>query len=92
MPRYMIQTSHDPSPAACLRVLDAFAVAGAHYLMRADWGCMDGEHTAWIVVEADSDEAARLMVPPVLRKTAKVVKLNKFTPEQIRELHIQHQV
>lgn len=27
------------------------------------------------------------MLPPILRNTARVVKLNKFTPEQIRELY-----
>ncbi len=48
---------------------------------------MDGEHTAWIIVEAESDAEARLMVPPVIRDTALLVKLNRFTPEQIMELH-----
>ncbi len=68
-------------------MLDAFLRAGAHYLTNAEWGCMEGEHTAWIIVEADNDGQARHMVPPVIRNTALLVKLNKFTPEQIRELH-----
>ena len=87
MARYIIQATHEPDPAACLRMLDAFLNAGAHYLTHAEWGCMAGEHTAWIIVEADSDADARLMVPPVIRNTAKLVKLNKFTPEQIRQMH-----
>ncbi len=87
VPKYMIEATHDPSPQSCLRILDGFLYAGAHYLRRADWGCMDGVHKAWIIVEADNDAAAQLMVPPVIRKNATVVKLNKFTPEQIKELH-----
>jgi hypothetical protein len=87
----MIQASHDPTPAACLRMLDEFLRAGAHYLTHADWGCMDGHHAAWITVEADSDAEARLMVPPVIRNTALLVKLNRFTPEQIRGMHKQAQ-
>ena len=87
MARYVIEATHDPDPAACLRMLDAFLNAGAHYLTHAEWGCMDGEHTAWIIVEANSDAEARMMVPPVIRNTAKLVKLNKFTPEQIRGMH-----
>lgn len=87
MSRYMIQASHDPSPKACLRILDAFLSAGSHYLTNAEWGCMVGEHTAWITVEADDDYQARLMVPPVIRKKAQVVRLNRFTPDQIRSLH-----
>lgn len=87
MPRYMIQASHDPTPTACLTLLDAFLRAGAHYLTNAEWGCESGVHTAWIIVEAESDAEARLMVPPVIRNTTLVVKLNRFSPEEIRELH-----
>ena len=86
MAHYMIQTSHDPTPAACLQLLDAFLRAGAHYLTNAEWGCLAGVHTAWIMVEAENDADARLMVPPVIRDSALLVKLNKFTPDQIREL------
>ncbi|MDP3061676.1 MAG: hypothetical protein Q8O40_00475, partial [Chloroflexota bacterium] len=65
MPRYMIQSSHDPDPASCLRTLEAFIYAGSHYLTRTEWGCKDGQHTGWIILEANDDTAARLMVPPV---------------------------
>ena len=87
MLRYMIQASHDPAPDACMQLLDAFLQAGAHYLTNAEWGCEAGEHTAWIIVEADSDDEARLMVPPNIRNTALLVRLNRFTPEQIRQFH-----
>ncbi len=86
MPRYMIQASHEPSHDVCTRTLEAFLRAGAHYLTNADWGCLAGEHTAWITVEADDDYQARLMVPPVIRKTAQVTKLNRFTIPEIRDL------
>ncbi len=86
MPRYMIQASHDPSHDTCTRVLNAFLKAGAHYLTNADWGCLAGEHTAWITVEADDDYQARLMVPPVIRRTAQVTKLNRLTTQEIQEL------
>lgn len=85
MPRYIIQADHTLED--CLRVLDGFIQAGAHYLGSADWGCEDGVHTGWLVVEASDDHDAALMVPPVFRKDARVVRLNKFTPEQVREFH-----
>ncbi len=87
MAKYMIQDSHEV--ADCVRVLDEFLRAGAHYLTNADWGCKDGDHTAWIVVEAASDEEARLMVPPIIRNRARPVRLNRFTPAQIRGFHQQ---
>jgi nicotinate-nucleotide pyrophosphorylase len=47
---------------------------------------MDGEHTAWIIVEVDSKEQARCILPPAFRSQAKIVALNKFTMEQIDEM------
>ncbi len=87
MPKYMIQDSHEVTE--CLKTLDAFVRAGAHYLTNAEWGCEDGVHTAWIVIEAPSDSEARLMVPPVIRNRAQLVRLTRFTPEEIREFHRQ---
>ncbi len=85
MPRYMIESSHDPG--LCQRVQAAFLQAGVHYLTRADLGCKGGRHTAWIIVEAKSDTDARLMVPPIIRTSAVLAKLNKFTPEEVRAFH-----
>ena len=85
MPRYIIQSDHTLED--CVRVLDGFVQAGAHYLESADWGCEYGVHTGWLVVEANDDHDANLMAPPVFRKDAKVVKLNKFTPQQVRDFH-----
>ena len=86
MARYMIEVSHQPDKSACLRMLDAFMQAGAHYLTNADWGCLSGHHTAWICVEAENDAQARLMVPPVVRQMAVLAKVDKFTAEQIKTL------
>ena len=90
MAKYIIQDSHEV--AECLKILDAFVRAGAHYLANADWGCEDDVHTAWITVEAASDTEARRMVPPVIRNRAKLVRLCRFTPERIREFHEQAQL
>ena len=86
MPKYLIEDSHGPSHIECVEALDAFLQAGAHYLTNAEWGCRVGVHTAWIIVEAENDAEARLMVPPVIRRSARLVKLNRFTPEEIREM------
>ena len=84
MPRYIIQAEHVPEE--CLRLLDSILHAGAHYLTNTEWGCMDGVHTAWIIVEAEGHDEARLMVPPAFRNQTLLVELNRFTPEQLREL------
>jgi hypothetical protein len=83
--RYVIEASHTKED--CVALLDAILRAGAHYLTSTDWGCEDGVHTAWLIVEADSHDEARLMVPPVMRNGAQLVALNKFTPAQVRAFH-----
>ena len=70
-------------------MLNSLVQGGAHVLRNFEFGCEDGVHKAWIIVEAENDHYARLMVPPVLRDSALLVKLNKFTPEEIKEMHDQ---
>ena len=84
MRRFLIEVPHEASTVACARVVDVFLRTGSHFLSRADWGCKDGEHKAWIVVEVDSKEEARGIVPPAFRAQSKVVELNAFTMEEIQ--------
>lgn len=83
MPRFLIEVHHEAEQLACARIVQIFLSTGSHYMTHADWGCMDGEHTAWIIVEVDSKEQARSILPPAFRSQAKIVALNKFTIEQI---------
>jgi len=83
MPRFLIEVQHEDEQQACSRFVQILLATGSHYLTHADWGCMDGEHTAWITIEADSKEQARLVLPPAYRSQAKIVALNKFKVEQV---------
>jgi hypothetical protein len=53
-------------------VVQVFLATGSHFLTHADWGCEDGVHSAWMIVDADSKEDARSIVPPQYRKDAKI--------------------
>ena len=85
MDKYLIRSPHTPED--CLRALDEIVEKGANTLGKYDWGCMAGDHTGYAVVEAGSEGEAAGVIPAFLRGKARVVKLNKFTPEQIREFH-----
>ena len=52
---------------ACALVIEIFFKTGSHCLTHTDWGCMDGEHKAWVIVDVDSKEEARRILPPILR-------------------------
>ncbi len=89
--RFLIEVSHEGTVGACARVVDTFLRSGSHFLSRADWGCKDGQHKAWIIVEVDSKDEARLIVPPPFRPQTKIVELNSFTREEIEDIVRQHQ-
>ena len=83
MPKFLIEVPHDKSTRECNRAIDAFLRTGSHFLARADWGCKDGEHKAWLVVEVDTKNEARSIVPSEFRPMAKIVQLTTFTREDI---------
>lgn len=89
--RFLIEVQHEGTMAACARAVEVFLRTGSHFLSRADWGCKDGEHKAWIVVEVDSKDEARSIVPPAFRAQAKVVQLNAFTMKDIEGILHHHE-
>jgi hypothetical protein len=90
MPRFLIEVPHDGTTTACVRAVEAFLRTGSHFLTHADWGCKDGDHRAWVVLEVDSREEARNVIPPVFQAQAKVVQLNAFTMMDLEHLLRQH--
>ncbi len=85
MAKYLIESPH--TEEECLRALDETLGKGTDLLAKFEWGCMAGEHTGWAVTEAASESAARNMLPAFLRAKARVVKVEKFTPQQIKSFH-----
>jgi hypothetical protein len=86
MPKFLIEVPHDPERMACARVVHAFLSTGSHFLAQADWGCEDGNHSAWMIVDVASKEEARAIVPPALRSEARIIGLNKFTIDYIDDI------
>ena len=91
MARFLIEVPHAREAVACARVVETFLRTGSHFLTRADWGCMDGEHKAWIIVDVDTKDEARGIVPADFRSQAKIVQLNAFTLQQVEEVLRHHQ-
>lgn len=90
MARFLIELPHEPEQVACARVVKAFLTSGSHLLTHADWGCMDGDHRAWIIVDVANKQEALGIVPPAFRSTARIVGLNFFKLEMIDEILKKH--
>jgi len=81
--RFLIEISHDPEEFACARVVKVFLASGSHLLTNADWGCKDGVHSAWLIVDVDTKQEALLTVPVPFRPQAKIVELTKYSMGEI---------
>jgi hypothetical protein len=81
--RFLIEVPHESDTVACARAVHVLLSTGSHFLTHADWGCMDGVHSAWIVVDVDSKAEALAIVPTAFRSATRVVGLNQFSLEQI---------
>jgi hypothetical protein len=88
--KFLIEVPHDATTVGCARVVDIFLKSGSHYLTRADWGCRDGVHKSWMMVDVASKEEALRILPPAFREHAHVVQLNKFTVEEIEQILREH--
>jgi hypothetical protein len=81
--QYIVIAPH--TAADCVAVMDDLSASKT--LDKWDFGCMDGDHTGYRMVTADSREAALATVPAAERTKARAVELTKFTPEQVKSFH-----
>ena len=79
MARYLVEVPHDNRKEACQMAVRVFLETGSHFVTGADWGCSDGEHKAWMIVDVGSKDEALSILPPLFRNSAKVVSLEQFT-------------
>ena len=91
MARFLIEVPHNDDFDSCVKAVSLLLSTGSHFLTNADWGCSDGEHKAWAIVDVESKEEARLILPPNYRASAKIIQLNKFTMEEIDKILYKHQ-
>ena len=91
MPRYLIEVPHEADKVACAKAVQIFLSSGSHFLTNAEWGCFDGEHKAWMIVDVENKEQARAIVPPSYRPQAKIVSLNRFRMEDVAEALAHHE-
>ena len=79
--RFLIESPNDPED--CELIVQEIHNAG--YLHHFDWGCHDGVHSGWAIIETDTIEHARQIVPWRVREKARIVKIEKYEGED--EIH-----
>lgn len=84
MQRYLVISHHTSED--CVKALKEALAIG--YLTHFDWGCKDGVHTGWAVLEAEDKPQAMMSVPAFLRHSAQVIRLTKFHPDKVQAMHL----
>ena len=90
MAKYLVEVYHSADKIECLRTIQIFLSTGSHFLTHADWGCLDGEHKAWFILDIGSKEDAKSIVPPAFRQHTRIIGLTKFNINKIDELKPLH--
>jgi len=83
MDKFLIEVPHGEDKNSCMRAIQVFMRSGSHFVTHADWGCMDGDHKAWLVVEVKDKAAAKRILPAAYQHDAKITRLHRFTREEI---------
>ena len=76
---YLIEVPHSPQECTAPLLTSSVYDRGS---VRVAWlGCRAGTHTTWIVAELTAAEEAWSLVPALLRDTARVVPVDRYTPD-----------
>jgi hypothetical protein len=90
MPKFLIEGPHESEVVACARAIKVLLETGSHFLTHADFGCQDGIHKAWIMVDVDTKDEARNILPLGYRDQATIVELCKFGLKELDDLIKRH--
>ena len=85
MGKYLIEVPHGGDKVSCIRAIQVFLTSRSHLVSGVEWGCMEGEHKAWLIIKAKNKEDAMRVLPAAYRKNARITTLHKFTQKQLYE-------
>jgi hypothetical protein len=91
MAKYLIEVPHGADKDSCNQAIQIFMQTGSHFLTHADWGCLDGEHKAWIMADVTNRDEALRILPSIFRSTAKITRLTTFSAMDLIENNAYHQ-
>ena len=85
MEKFLIEIKNGGDVASCLRSIQSFLSSRTHFVTSVEWGCLEGEHKAWLIIKTANRADALRIIPAAYRQNAKITKLHKFTGKEIDE-------
>ena len=78
MEKFLIEIQNGGDRVSCLRSIQSFLSSRTHYVTSVEWGCLDEENKAWLIIETGKREDALRIIPATYRQSAKITKLQPF--------------
>jgi hypothetical protein len=85
MEKFLIEIKNGGDIASCLRSIQSFLSSRTHFVTSVEWGCIEGEHKAWLIIKTGNRDDAMRIIPSAYRQNAKITSLHKFTGKEIDE-------
>jgi len=85
MAKYMVTAKHEPEE--CLRALDEILAKGPDILDKFVYGCKEGDHTGYAIVDVKNLSEALSLVPDFLQESACIARVDTVTPAEIKTFH-----
>jgi hypothetical protein len=82
MRKYLIEIKNGGDRASCIRAIEVFLDSRSHLVESVEWGSIEEERKAWLIIKTDRKETALQIVPAAYRQNAKITRLHKFTRKE----------
>ena len=56
MQKFLIEVPHEAETRACALAVKILLESGSHFITHADFGCHDGDHRAWMIMEFEDKD------------------------------------
>ncbi len=85
MEKFLIEIKNGGDRASCLRSIQSYLSSRTHFVTSVEWGCIEGEHKAWLIIKTGNSNDAMRIIPSAYRQNARITRLHKFTGKEINE-------
>jgi hypothetical protein len=82
---YLVIAPH--TTEQCMKLIEEMSTKGYAYLSKFKFGCKSGDHTSYAFLTGASEDDVRKMLPDEVQASAKIEKIDTFTPQQIADMH-----
>jgi hypothetical protein len=90
MSQFLLEVPHEEDLVSCEKAVRILLSTGSHFLTHAQFGCHDGVHKAWVIVDVASKDQAKAIIPAEYRNQSHVIKLTKFSLDKLNNIVIYH--